>query len=290
MEGQAESIRTLEAHIETLQADIAAAQENFESLRSSSDQSAVEAAAAAQMEREAFLRAKADVETVTAEVNSLRAAHNKALQDAAAKSSESQQHAAEVIALTAQIGELKAEREESATKISELEVEILELKESQENAEDEHRRTLDRVQKLETELTEAVAATQQVLRDAEARDAESMQNATDAALLHTNEVQLVQSDLANAIAEIEVLRTELVAAHVAHDETKTAAHASNEVHEQEMEEAEQLYLSKHIELSEEIKRLTAELEVSMTLVYEYKPWITHPNRPWRRSMARRSML
>ncbi|KAG8219702.1 hypothetical protein J3R82DRAFT_657 [Butyriboletus roseoflavus] len=260
MAGHAESIRTLEAHIETLQADIAAAQENFESLRSSSDQSAVEAAAAAQMEREAFLRAKADVETVTAEVNSLRAAHNKALQDAAARSNESQEHAAEVIALTARIGELKAERIESAAKISELEVEILELKESQENAEDEHKRTLDRLQKLESEFMEAVAATQQVLRDAEARNADSTQKATDAALLHTSEVELIQTDLAQAIAEVEALRAELAAVHAAHDETKAAAHASNEVHEQEMEETEQSYLSKHIELSEEIKRLTAELE------------------------------
>jgi len=56
------------------------------------------------------------------------------------------------------------------------------------------------------------------------------------------------------------LKTELGAAHIAHDETKAVAHASAEAHEQEMEEAEQSYLSKHIELSEEIKRLTAELE------------------------------
>lgn len=270
MAGQAENIKTLEAHIETLQVDIAAAHENFESLRSSSDQSSAEAAAAAQMEREAFLRAKADVETVTAEVNSLRVAHDRTLQEAAARSSESQQRAAEVIALTAQIGGLKTEREESAAKISELEVEILELKESQEDTEDEHRRTLDRLQKLEAELMEAVAATQQALRDAEARDAGSAQKAADVALLHADEVQLIKSDLANAVSEVEALKTELAAAHVAHDETKAAAHASAEAREEEMEEAEQSYLSKHIELSEEIKRLTAELEVRMTLVRECK--------------------
>lgn len=274
MAGQAESIKTLEAHIETLQADVAAAHENFESLRSSSDQSSAAAAAAAQMEREAFLRAKADVETVTAEVNSLRVAHNRALQEAAASSSESQQRTAEVIALTAQIGELKAEREESAAKISELEVEVLELKEGQEDAEDEHKRTLDRLQKLEAELMEAVTATQQALHDAEVRDAESTQKAANVASLHADEVQLIESDLAKAVSEVEALRTELAAAHIAHDETKAAAHASAEAHEQEMEEADQSYISKHIELSEEIKRLTAELEVRMTLVYECKPLTT----------------
>jgi predicted nucleic acid-binding Zn-ribbon protein len=268
MAGQAENIKTLEAHIETLQADIVAAHENFESLRSSSDQSSAEAAAAAQMEREAFLRAKADVETVTAEVNSLRAAHDRALEEASAMSSESQQRAAEAISLTAQIGELKTEREESAAKISELEVEILELKESQEDTEDEHKRTLDHLQRLEAELAGAVAATQQALRDAEARDAESTQKAADVALLHADEVQLIKSDLANAISEVEALKTELAAAHVAHDETRAAAHASAEAREEEMEEAEQSYLSKHIELSEEIKRLTIELEVRMALVFE----------------------
>ncbi|KAF8445812.1 hypothetical protein L210DRAFT_3528487 [Boletus edulis BED1] len=260
MASQAENFKALEAQIETLQADVAAAQENFESLRSSSDQSSAESAAAAQMEREAFLRAKADVETVTAELNGLRAAHDRARQEAAARSSESQQRAVEVTTLTAQIGELKAEREGSAAKISELEVEILELKESQENAEDEHKRILGRLQKLEAELAEAVAATQQALRDAEARDAESTQKAADVALLHANEVQLIESSVANAVSEVEVLNTELAAAHAAHDETKAAAQASADAHEQEMDEAEQSYLSKHIELSEEIKRLTAELE------------------------------
>lgn len=267
-----------------------AAQENFESLRASGDHSAAEAVAAAQMEREAFLRAKADIESITVEANSLRAAHNRAVQDAAARSSESQQRAAEVIALTAQIGELKVEREESAAKISELEVEILELKESQENAEDEHKRSLGHLQKLEAELAEAVAATHQVLRDAEARDAEGTQKAADATLRHADEVQLVQTDLAKAIAEVEVLRTELVAAHVAHDETKSAAHASAEAHEQEIEEAEQSYLSKHIELSEEIKWLAAELEVSIILVDTRCPSITYLNRPRRRSMVPRLIL
>ncbi|KAF8140381.1 hypothetical protein EV363DRAFT_1312361 [Boletus edulis] len=246
------TFKALEAQIETLQADVTAAQENFESLRSSSDQSSAESAAAAQMEREAFLRAKADVET--------KLAHDRTRQEAAARSSESQQRAVEVTTLTAQIGELKAEREGSAAKISELEVEILELKESQENGEDEHKRILGRLQKLEAELAEAVAATQQALRDAEAQDAESTQKAADVALLHANEVQLIESNVANAVSEVEVLNTELAAAHAAHDETKAAAQASADAHEQEMDEAEQSYLSKHIELSEEIKRLTAELE------------------------------
>ncbi|KAG6381062.1 hypothetical protein JVT61DRAFT_5459 [Boletus reticuloceps] len=250
MASQAENFKALEAQVETLQADVAAAQENFESLRSSSDQSSAESAAAAQMEREAFLRAKADVETVTAELNDLRAAHDRARQEAAARSRR----------ITAARSELKAEREGSAAKISELEVEILELKESQENAEDEHKRILGRLQKLEAELAEAVTATQQALRDAEARDAESTQKAADVALLHANEVQLIESNVANAVSEVEVLNTELAAAHAAHDETKAAAQASADAHEQEMDEAEQSYLSKHIELSEEIKRLTAELE------------------------------
>ncbi|KAG9314252.1 hypothetical protein JVU11DRAFT_5040 [Chiua virens] len=255
------TFETLQAQVEILRADIVAAQENFESLRSSSDQSSGEAAAAAQMEREAFLRAKADIETVTAEANSLRAAHNKVLQDVAARSRESQLRADENVTLTTQIGELKAEREEGAAKISELEVEILELKESRENSEDEHKKTLDRLRKLESELAGAVAATQQALCDAEARDAESTRQAADVASLHVNQLQLVQSDLAKAISEVEKLKAELTAAHTAHDETMAAAHASAEAHEQEMEEAEQSYLSKHIELSEEIKRLAAELEV-----------------------------
>lgn len=215
------------------------------------------------MEREAFLRAKADIETISAEAETLRAAHNRALQDAADRLNETQARAAEVAALTAQIGELKAEREESANKISELEVEVLELRESQEDAEDEHNKVLDRLAKLEEELAEANAATQQALDDARAKEEASSKKVADTQLLHANEVQLVKDDLAKIIAELEASKADLAVAHAAHDDTRTEAQAAAEQHEQEMEEAEQSYLSKHIELSEEIKRITAELGVSM---------------------------
>ncbi|KAF8846250.1 hypothetical protein BDN67DRAFT_960954 [Paxillus ammoniavirescens] len=257
---QTELVETLQAHIQTLTADIVAAQENFESLRASSDQSSAEASAAAQMEREAFVRAKADIETITTEAASLRAEYNRALQDAAARLLDSQQHAAEVAVLNAQIGDLRAEREESATKISELEVEILELKESQEDAEDEHKQVLDRLYKVEAELAEAVAALQQAIDDARAKETEDAQKAADAALLHADEVQLVKDDHAKVVARVEALTAELSAAHTAHSDTEAAARAVAEAHELEMEEAEQSYLSKHIELSEEIKRLSADLE------------------------------
>ncbi|KAF9229141.1 hypothetical protein BS17DRAFT_688858 [Gyrodon lividus] len=257
---QTELIETLQVQIQTLTADIAAAQENFESLRASSDHSSAEAAAAAQMEREAFVRAKADIETITAEAQSLRAEHNRVLEVAAARLSESRQRAAEVAGLNAQIGELKAEREDSAAKISELEVEILELKESQEDAEDEYKQVLDRLHRVEAELTETVVAMQQAIDDAKAKEAESAQKAADAKLLHADEVQLVKDDHAKVVAKIEALKAELAAADAAHDDTKAEAQAAAEAHEQEMEEAEQSFLSKHIELSEEIKRLSTELE------------------------------
>ena len=147
--------------------DIVAAQKHFESLR-------IQAVPGEQTEHEVFLRANADAETIAADVDSLTA-HNKVLQDAVVQSHEIQQRAADVLALT--------EREESAARTSELEVEILVLKKSQENAEDEHKRTLGHLQGLEDEDAEAVTTTEQVWHGAEAQVVESMQGVVDVAIL-----------------------------------------------------------------------------------------------------------
>ena len=64
-----------------------------------------------------------------------------------------------------------------------------------------------------------------------------------------NPVQFIKSDLGKTVSLIEVLTSELAAAYTAHDGTK------------------------HIELSEEVKWLAAELEVRMT-AYERESSIT----------------
>ena len=68
---------------------------------------------------------------------------------------------------------------DNANKISELEVEILELKESQEKADDEHGVFLARIKVLEGELAKAIAATQEAVDNATAKDSGHLQHVAE---------------------------------------------------------------------------------------------------------------
>ncbi|KAL4070827.1 hypothetical protein J3A83DRAFT_3283785 [Scleroderma citrinum] len=258
--GQTTLIDKLQDQITALTSEIAITQQNFESLRASSDQTSAEATAAAQAERESFLRAKTDLDALNAEMDALRAAHDTAIQDATTKLSESQQRASEVAFLTTQIEALKTEREENANKISELEVEVLELNESQEKAEDERKELLSRLKGVEMNLAQAVAAIEQAVQDAKTKEEQGAQQVAELKQAHEGEIQLLNDELAEATFKLEKLKTDVTTLESAHEETKRQAEAAAEEHERQLEESEQSYLSKHIEFSEEIKRLTTELE------------------------------
>jgi len=259
-------IDELREQVATLTSEITIAQENFESLRRSSDQSSAEAAAAAQAERESFLRAKADLDTLNAEIEALRTAHNTALQDAVTKLSESQQRASEVSSLITQIEALKAEREEGANSISELEIKVLEMNESQEKAEDEHNKLLARLKGVEADLAQAIVAKEQIVQDAKTKEEEGAQQIAKLKQSYGAEIQSLRDELAATATRVEDLKTDLATLEDAHEKTKKDAEATAEEHERQLEESEQSYITKHIEFSEEIKKLTAELEVRPLVV------------------------
>lgn len=253
-------IEKLQGQVDTLASEIAVAEKNFESLRVTSDQSSTEAAAAAQAERESFLRAKADLDALHAEMEALRTTHDIALQDAAIQLTEAQQRASEVASLTALIEALKAEREENAHRISELEVEVLELKESQENAEDERNKLITSLKKAEADLGQAHSALEGQIQDANAKKEESAREIANLQQAYEEKIALLKDDLASAIAEIADVKNQLAAVNISYEEMKKEAETAAEEHERQLEESERSYLSKHIEFSEEIKRLSAELE------------------------------
>ncbi|KAG2154706.1 hypothetical protein DEU56DRAFT_376039 [Suillus clintonianus] len=250
----------LQNQVESLTAEVAAARENLETLRISSEQSSSEAAAAAQTEREALLRARTNYETVAAEIEALRASHASTVQDLHVRSSEAQERAANADALEAQVRQLKSEREDNANKVSELEVEILELKESQEQAEDDHAKVLDRLKGLEEELAHAAAATQSALAASKVREEEHAEQMAEVKEAHNGEIQVASDELSKVVADLEALQEELTAAHAAHEQTKLEAQLAAEEHEHQIDETESEWLSRHLELSEELKRVTIELE------------------------------
>ncbi|KAG1820125.1 hypothetical protein EV424DRAFT_1615573 [Suillus variegatus] len=218
----------LQNQVESLTAEVAAARENLETLQTSSEQSSSEAAAAAQIEP--------------------------------------QERATDADALEAQVKQLRAERKENANKLSELEVEILELKESHERAEDDHAKVLDRLKRLEEELAHAAAATQNALAASKIREEQHAEQLAEVKEAHSGELQAANDEISDVVAELAALREELAAAHAAHEQTKIEAHNTADDHELQIEETESEFFSKHLELSEEIKRITIELEASPCLM------------------------
>lgn len=258
-------IIALQERVAALTSDIAIAEKNYESLRTTSEEFSSQTAAAAEADRESFLRVKADLDSLNAEMNELRAAHDTAVQDAAARLSESEWHAAEGASLATQIEVLKDEREGNANRISELEVEVLELKESHEHAEDKHNQVSDHLKKVEGELA---AVREQATNDVRAKTEECSQKIVELEQRHKEIVQGLEGALTEARMELESLKTVLASAQVTNEDMRKQAEIAAEDHERQLEEAEQSYLSKHIEFSEEIRRLTTELEVGSSCFVE----------------------
>ncbi|GBE78236.1 predicted protein [Sparassis crispa] len=259
-ENQTQLVTSLQSQIESLEAEIHAAKENLDVLRASSDEASVAAAAAADVEHSALLKAHEDLAAVQGETESLKAAHIQALAEAEEKIQASSEQASRADALAAELAELKSENEEKSTKVSELEIEILELKEVQESSEDGHNKVLDRLKTLEEELTTAAAAMQEAVDGAKAMEEEYSQRLEDAAKLLDEELSKANAEHSKLSEELKALEDKHAEAVAGIDQAKADAQVAAEEHLRKLEEVEKLHQDKQAELSEEIKRITADLE------------------------------
>ncbi|KAH7870750.1 uncharacterized protein C8R40DRAFT_1162989 [Lentinula edodes] len=253
---QEELVQTLQEQIQTQGNDLALLKVNV-------SQSA-EDSQAASLEHEALLKAQADFSAIQEETAALKVAHNTALEEVLAKSHAVEEGLKEKTisfeALVAQIAEMKAEKEENANKVSELEIEILELKESQETAEDERSTFALKIQALEEELAKAHAAAQGIEDDYKAKEAESSARAEQISASHENAVQAATQAQAELVTQLETLKAALNEAKADNEHARAEASASTDAHSAALQEAEQNYLNKQSEMSAEIQRITAELE------------------------------
>ncbi|KZT30690.1 hypothetical protein NEOLEDRAFT_1053426 [Neolentinus lepideus HHB14362 ss-1] len=257
---QNDLVENLQSQIDTLQAEVAAARENLDVLRASNESATAEAAAVASIEHAALEKAKADLDAIQAESEALQKAHVAALEEAQTRVSELENKAAQADALAAEVAELTSEKDETANKLSELEIEILELKEAQEKAEDERTESLAHIKALEVQLAEATVATQQVLEEAKAKEEEHAQKLGDAEKSHFEALQAASDEQAKVMAQLETLKEELAQAQSAHEQAKADAQAAAEEHVQKLDEVEKFRLEKETELTQELERVKSELE------------------------------
>ncbi|KAH8998859.1 hypothetical protein EDB86DRAFT_2910538 [Lactarius hatsudake] len=261
-------IETLRGQIKTLQNEVDEAREKLDALRAAhaSDSSI---AAAAEIDRQALAKAKEDLEAIKAENATQKAAHDEALNGAVAKISTLELEASRAEALAAEVASLRAEKEETSSKLSELEVEILESKEAQELAEEELGNSKAQIDVLRAEVAKAADDADETIRVAEAKES--------AAAEHLEEVQKQHADaLSLAIEESKKLSEQLRVLQAETDELRNNLEAANaaavsaaEEHARKLEDVEKVHQAQREELTAEIGRISAELEAQES-VYNAK--------------------
>ncbi|KAG6862427.1 hypothetical protein C0995_011867 [Termitomyces sp. Mi166 len=253
---QEETIESLRTQIQALEAQARSTQDALDSLKNVNSSSAEKAV----LDHEAFLKTSAELAAAVAVTDALKEAHAAVVHELEVKVKVLEAKSASVDELNAQVEKLKAEKEENSGKLSELEIEILELKESQETSDEEREKLLAQVKTLEAEVAKVTAATEQAYETAKAKEVEA---AVEAAKLKETHDALLKAEIEKQDAlnaSVEALKAELAAAQTAHQQTKADVLLLTEEHNRKLAEVEAESTKRQLHLSEEIKRVTKELE------------------------------
>jgi conserved oligomeric Golgi complex subunit 6 len=249
-------IEALREQIKALEAKVDESMKSLEGHASDAD-----IVAAAERDRQALVEARAELETMETETAALKVAQAEALDAATAKISALELQASRAEALATEITDLHAGKEGTSNKLSELEVEILELKEARDVAEEEHGNSKTQIDTLREEVAAASAAAEKAVEEAVAKQS--------AATEHLEEVKKQhEAALALVVEESKQLTDQLNASQAKIDELRNNLEASDAVaafaaeeHAGRLAEAEQAHQARQDELTAEIERISAELAV-----------------------------
>lgn len=253
-----EAIEQLQAQVTTLEAEVASTRAELEVLRVSNQAASGDAAAAAAIEHEALVKAKADFNAIKAETESLTVAHSKALEEATSKIQSLECKAITVDTLEGEVATLKREKEDSANRISELEIEVLEAKESLEQAEDHQAKASAQAKSLQEELSKAVAALGEELKTKETEYANQVE-ATK--LQHGHELNTLKAEQESLLLKLSTLEADLADAQSSLEKAQFEHLASVDEHTMHIQSLEKTSHDKLAELDVELQRVSKELEV-----------------------------
>jgi chromosome segregation ATPase len=256
-----EFVQSLQTQIQTLESEMTTAKANFEVLQSATAAAQSDVSASSTVEHEALQKARKDLDAIKVQTEALTAEHSAALTAAQTRISELEAKVAQADSLGAEIAQLRKEREDVGAKMSELEVEVLELKEAADSAEDEREKRERRIKELEQQLEEAQQAHRTAGEDAAAKaqgHANALEELRD---VHKEAAAAATSEIDATKARAHTLEQELAGAHATHEKLKEDGVATAEAHANKLREVEDGHLQKHTQLSEEIQRLTTELNV-----------------------------
>lgn len=138
----------------------------------------------------------------------------------------------------------------------------MELRESQDDAEDAQKKVLAQVKHLEEELVQAKGATAAAQEETSAKEQAAAQREDELEAAHAEELKKAGEAHDALVAELENVKASLAEAQHALADAKTQAAVDAADHVTELQNAEDKYLAKQAELAKENNRITAELDVS----------------------------
>jgi predicted nucleic acid-binding Zn-ribbon protein len=248
--------------VETLEAQIASAHADLETLRTSHLTAASDAEKLAQTEA-AFLKVQSEVQASIEATKSLKADHQIELQNAQNSITELESRVAQLKGLEAQIAALNLEKEDNAGKVSELEVEILELKEAQEGLEDNRDRLQDKLSALEENLANSSATIKLATEEAASKGAEHLSQLNELKTSHEEQLKQVSVTHEEVVASLASLQSKLEAASSAQELATKELLAAQDSHSSHIKEIEEAHVLQKAQLSEEMEVIKRELEVRM---------------------------
>ncbi|KAF8973876.1 hypothetical protein BDZ97DRAFT_1912331 [Flammula alnicola] len=246
-------VAKLQGQIQELEAALSLSKEKAELLETNGAATSASALEAASIEHEALLKAQADFQAISEEAEALKAAHTKGQQDSQSQIAELQEKLAATESLEAQLTSLKAEKDENANKLSELEIEILELKESQDGL-----KTPGIIFNGELPFWKMNWARQ--LR---------LPKLDELVTTHQKELEAEAARYAEIVASLEALKAQHSETLAAHEQSKQEVLDKEEEHATKLAELEEIHAAKQEALSVEIDKITKELQ-SQEAIYNAK--------------------
>lgn len=256
----------LNEQISTLESELSSTKDNLVTLQTSYDAIALEAATTAAADKEALLKAHSDLGAIVAETEQLKQVQVSTLDEAQKKIEMLEKRVQEAGSLQFQLNALNVEKEETATKVSELEIEILELKEAQEVLEDECDKSRNTIKTLQDNFDQSkldVSTAAEDLRTAEARHAVAI---GDLQRKHAGELMEAAKEHTQVSQTLQTTRGDLEATNLELEKAKKAAVDIEENHKLKTLEIEQAYVTVQNELTEKLAFISVELEVSLSSI------------------------
>lgn len=256
---QDEVIQSLQTQKNDLEGVIASYKEKITDLEVHHAKVVADMTEAASVVQEDHVKTHAKLQSHIEEIEAQQVAQGGVIKESEARSAKLKET---IDGLQVHLTTLLVEKEENANKVSELEVEILELKENQEGHEDVRDALQTQVDELLRKLADADATVGVAAEAAAKKDAEYSDKLKELSVEHEQELEASAARVAEITTSLDDLRTEYDEIVASLQKAKKDAVTEAEQHNLKTVEAEKAHADALAGLSTQLEEVSRDLNVS----------------------------